>query len=59
VVGEMDISYDVFELPGEPGLSIATYGVDEDTESADRMVLLGSWAATREASSAHRPAPDV
>jgi len=59
VVGEMDISYDVFELPGEPGLSITTYGVDDDTESADRMVLLGSWAATREASSAHRPAPDV
>jgi hypothetical protein len=44
-VGEVDITYDVFETPGEPGLSIATYSVEEGTASAERFALLASWAA--------------
>jgi transcriptional regulator with XRE-family HTH domain len=46
-VGDIEITFDVFELPGETGLSICTYSVDEGSESADKFALLASWAATR------------
>lgn len=48
-VGDLDISYDVLEIPGEPGLSIATYTAEEGSASADKFTVLASWAATREA----------
>lgn len=47
-VGAMDLTYDVFEMPGEPGLSISTYTPDEGSESADKLIVLASWAATQE-----------
>jgi transcriptional regulator with XRE-family HTH domain len=53
-LGEIDISYDVLEMPGEPGLSIATYSAEEGTPSADRLALLASWAAADEMGSKHR-----
>ena len=46
-LGELEITYDVFEMPGEPGLSIATYTAEEGTETADKFTLLSTWAATR------------
>jgi transcriptional regulator with XRE-family HTH domain len=51
--GEIDVTFDVFELPGEPGLSIATYSVEADSESAEKLALLGAWAATREVAARH------
>jgi transcriptional regulator with XRE-family HTH domain len=53
-VGELEISYDVFEMPGEPGLSIGTYSAEEGTPSADKLALLASWAAAQEFGSQHR-----
>lgn len=47
-VGEITVTFDVFDMPGEPGLSTYTYSVEEDSPSADRFVLLASWAATQE-----------
>ena len=47
-VGDVEVTFDVFDLPGEPGLSICTYTVEEDSESAEKFVLLASWAATRQ-----------
>lgn len=47
-VGVVEVAFDVFEMPGEAGLSIVTYSVDPGTESADKFALLASWAATRE-----------
>jgi transcriptional regulator with XRE-family HTH domain len=52
--GELDISYDVFEMPGEPGLSIASYTAEEGTPTADKLALLASWAAAEELGSKHR-----
>jgi transcriptional regulator with XRE-family HTH domain len=52
-VGEIEITFDVFEIPGETGLSIATYSVDEGSESADKFALLASWAATQEFDTRH------
>jgi hypothetical protein len=46
-VGEVDVTFDVFELPGEPGLSISTFSVEEGSQSADAFALLAAWAATR------------
>jgi MmyB-like transcription regulator ligand binding domain len=45
-VGVIDITYDVFEMPGEPGLSIVTYSVEPNTPSADRLALLASLNAS-------------
>ncbi|MGC7100801.1 helix-turn-helix transcriptional regulator [Amycolatopsis lurida] len=40
--GELDVTFDVFELPGEPGLFICTYSADEGSPSESRLVLLSS-----------------
>jgi transcriptional regulator with XRE-family HTH domain len=57
-VGELELSYDVFELPGEPGLSITTFSAQEATPSADKIALLASWAAAQELGSEHRAPHD-
>lgn len=49
LVGELEISYDVFEMPGEPGLFIGTYTAEEGTPSSDKLALLASLAAADEA----------
>ncbi|WP_188111304.1 MmyB family transcriptional regulator [Nocardioides antri] len=46
-VGEVEVTYDVFALPGEPGLSVTTYTAEEGSETAEKLALLASWAATR------------
>lgn len=56
-VGEIDTTFDVFELPGEPGLSICTYSAEEGSPSADKFALLASWAATQEFAGRHRTEP--
>lgn len=49
VVGPIAVAFDVFEMPGEPGLQIVTYSPPPGTDSAEKFALLASWAATREA----------
>jgi transcriptional regulator with XRE-family HTH domain len=45
-VGEVEVTYDVFAMPGEPGLSITTYTAEESSETADKLALLSAWATT-------------
>jgi transcriptional regulator with XRE-family HTH domain len=45
-VGELELTYDVLAIPGEPGLSITTYTADEGSPTADKLALLSTWAAT-------------
>jgi transcriptional regulator with XRE-family HTH domain len=52
VVGELDMSYEAMELPGEPGLQMNVYTADPGTATADGLRLLASWAATQEAGDA-------
>jgi hypothetical protein len=47
-VGAIDVTFDVFEMPGEPALSLVTYSVDQGSESADKLALLAAWAATNQ-----------
>ncbi len=54
--GHIEITFDVFEVPGETGLSICTYSVEEGSETADKFVLLATWAATRPPTRRERPA---
>ncbi|ONK12125.1 helix-turn-helix transcriptional regulator [Streptomyces sp. MP131-18] len=46
-VGLIEVAFDVFEMPGEAGRQIVTYSVPPGTDSAGKLALLASWAATR------------
>ncbi|WP_158371610.1 helix-turn-helix transcriptional regulator [Cellulosimicrobium cellulans] len=46
VIGSVELTYEALEIPGEPGLHITTYTAEAGTDSADRLALLASWAAT-------------
>jgi transcriptional regulator with XRE-family HTH domain len=56
-VGEIEVIYDVLELPGETGISITTYSCDEGSASADKLALLASWAATQQLAADQHPGP--
>lgn len=47
LVGILDITWDVFQMPGQPGLSIVTYTAEDHSESAEKLSVLASWAASR------------
>ena len=47
-VGDLTLSFDALELPGEPGLTLTVYSADAGTPAADGLTLLASWAATHE-----------
>lgn len=46
-VGDLNLSFDALELPGEPGLTVTAYSAEPGTPDADNLALLASWAATR------------
>lgn len=47
-IGPLELHYDIFEMPGEPGLSIGTYTTEAGTAAADGLTILATWAATQE-----------
>ncbi len=46
VVGQMTLAYEGMEMESEPGLSITVYAAEPGSDSAERMQLLASWAAS-------------
>ncbi|GAA1918478.1 helix-turn-helix transcriptional regulator [Microbacterium aoyamense] len=48
VVGELELTYEAFELPADPGLTLSTYTAEPGSASADALRVLASWAATTE-----------
>ena len=44
-VGVLEVAFDVFETPGDPHLRVVTYSAPAGTETAEKFVLLASWAA--------------
>ena len=46
VVGPLELTYEAFELPADPGLTMSTYTAVPGTPSADALKLLASYAAT-------------
>jgi transcriptional regulator with XRE-family HTH domain len=52
VVGDLELSYNRIELPGDAGLTIVAYTPEPGSRSADAFGLLASWAVTEEAQAA-------
>ena len=52
VVGDLELTYEAFELPADPGLQLSTFTAEPGSPSEDALKLLASWAAT-----ADLPAP--
>lgn len=48
VVGELHLSYEVMDLPGDPGLALIAFTADAGSPNDDALRLLASWAATHD-----------
>jgi hypothetical protein len=48
VVGDLDLTYEAFDLPADPGLRLLVYTAEPATPTADALNLLASWAATQD-----------
>ncbi|SIR95528.1 helix-turn-helix transcriptional regulator [Microbacterium sp. RURRCA19A] len=46
VVGDLELAYEAFELPADPGLTVSTYTAEPGSPSADALRVLASWGAT-------------
>jgi transcriptional regulator with XRE-family HTH domain len=47
VVGELTLTYEALELPGDVGQKILVYTAEPDTPSHDALNLLASWSSTK------------
>lgn len=52
VVGTMTLAFEGLEMAAEPGLTLTIYTAEPGSDSADRLQLLASWAATEDAGAA-------
>jgi transcriptional regulator with XRE-family HTH domain len=48
VVGDLHLSYDVMELPADPGQSLIAFSAEAGSPNDDALRLLASWAATHD-----------
>jgi transcriptional regulator with XRE-family HTH domain len=46
VIGEIELNYQSFELPGEPGLRLSVFTAEPDSPNQQALRFLASWAAT-------------
>ncbi|MGK5112664.1 MULTISPECIES: helix-turn-helix domain-containing protein [unclassified Geodermatophilus] len=46
VVGDLTVGFNATELPADPGLTLTVYTAEPGSESAEKLALLASWAAT-------------
>jgi hypothetical protein len=46
VVGDLELSYEVMELPADAGLNISVYSAEPGSRSQQALDLLASWTAT-------------
>jgi hypothetical protein len=58
VVGDLELSYEAFELPGDPGLTMLVYTAEPASPTQEALNLLASWAATELVAAAPEPAPE-
>ena len=50
IVGDLELDFEAFELPGDPGQRINVYTAPPDSPSAEALSLLASWSARGPAS---------
>jgi transcriptional regulator with XRE-family HTH domain len=48
IAGDLELFYEVLELPGDPGLSLAIYTAEPGSPSQEALRFLSSWAATND-----------
>lgn len=48
IVGDLELTYEAFELPADPGLQLSTFTAEPGSPSEDALTLLATWAATTE-----------
>jgi transcriptional regulator with XRE-family HTH domain len=48
VVGDLHLSYDVMELPADPGLALLAFSAEAGSPDDDALRVLASWAATHD-----------
>jgi transcriptional regulator with XRE-family HTH domain len=46
-IGELDLAFEMLDLPGGDGLAILTYSAEPGSPSGDGLQLLATWAATQ------------
>ncbi len=46
VVGDLELTFNAMDLPGQPGLTLKAYTAAAGSPSEDGLELLASWAAT-------------
>jgi hypothetical protein len=46
VVGDLTVGFNATELPADPGLTLTVYTAEPGSDSAEKLALLASWAAT-------------
>lgn len=49
IVGDLELTYEAFDLPADPGLQLSTFTAEPGSPSEDALKLLATWAATTEA----------
>jgi transcriptional regulator with XRE-family HTH domain len=50
IVGDLELPFESFPIPGEQSQSLLTYSAEPGSPSQDALSLLASWAATTDAS---------
>jgi transcriptional regulator with XRE-family HTH domain len=58
LVGELELDYEAFELPGDPGQRINVYTAPPDSPSQEALSLLASWTASEPAVSDAQTTPE-
>ncbi len=48
VAGDLQLNFEVMELPADPGLTLIAFSADAGSPAEDALTLLGSWAATQD-----------
>jgi MmyB-like transcription regulator ligand binding domain len=48
VVGELHLTYEVMELPADPGLAIVAFSAEAGSPTDDALRFLASWSATHQ-----------
>ena len=46
-IGELELDFELLELPGDEALTVLTYSAEPGTPSGDGLELLATWAATQ------------
>ncbi|WP_334172691.1 helix-turn-helix transcriptional regulator [Sinomonas sp.] len=59
VVGDLELDYEAFELPSNPGWTMFAYTAAPGSASGERLRLLASWAATNAAEAPTQAASDL